>query len=53
MKNKERSMFEIETKRLIIRDMTLGDEDAFVSMSQDPKYQRFYDESDCNPDKYR
>lgn len=46
-------MFKIETQRLIIRDMTLADEDAFVSMSQDPKYQRFYDESDCNPDKYR
>ena len=46
-------MFKIETKSLVIRDMMLGDEDAFVSMSQDPKYQRFYDESDCNPDKYR
>ncbi|HHF3067902.1 TPA: GNAT family N-acetyltransferase [Vibrio diabolicus] len=46
-------MFEIETKRLIIRDMTPNDEDAFVAMSQDAKYQRFYDESDCDPNKYR
>ncbi|MBG0761939.1 GNAT family N-acetyltransferase, partial [Vibrio cidicii] len=46
-------MFKIETKRLIIRDMTPNDEDAFVAMSQDTKYQRFYDESDCDPNKYR
>lgn len=46
-------MFKLETNRLIIRDMTLADESAFVSMSQDPKYQRFYDESDCKTDKYR
>ena len=46
-------MFKIETKRLIIRDMTPNDEDAFVTMSQDAKYQRFYDESDCDPNKYR
>ncbi|NOH82060.1 GNAT family N-acetyltransferase [Vibrio sp. RE86] len=46
-------MFKIETKRLIIRDMTLHDEGAFVAMSQDAKYQRFYDENDCDPNKYR
>lgn len=46
-------MFKIETKRLIIRDMTSNDEDAFITMSQDAKYQRFYDESDCDPNKYR
>ena len=34
-------MFKLETRRLVIRDMTLDDEDAFVGMSQDPKYQRF------------
>lgn len=50
---KERSMFKIETKRLIIRDMNPSDEDAFVAMSQDAKYQRFYDESDCDPIKYK
>ena len=32
---KELSMFKIETKRLIIRDMTPSDESAFVAMSQD------------------
>ena len=52
-KEKELSMFKLETKRLIIRDMTLNDEDAFVAISQDAKYQRFYDESDCDPNKYR
>lgn len=46
-------MFKIETKRLILRDMTPNDESAFVAMSQDSKYQRFYDESDCDPNKYR
>ncbi|HHF2906458.1 TPA: GNAT family protein [Vibrio diabolicus] len=46
-------MFKIETKRLIIRDMTPNDEDAFVAMSQDAKYQRFYNESDSDPNKYR
>ncbi|MGF1720650.1 GNAT family N-acetyltransferase [Vibrio kyushuensis] len=45
-------MFKIETDRLIIRDMTSIDESAFVAMSQDSKYQRFYDESDCDPNKY-
>ncbi|MBF9000883.1 GNAT family N-acetyltransferase [Vibrio nitrifigilis] len=46
-------MFKIETERLIIRDMTPDDESDFVAMSQDAKYQRFYDESDCDPNKYR
>lgn len=46
-------MFKLVTKRLIIRDMTLNDERAFVAMSQDPKYQCFYDEGDCEPSKYR
>ena len=50
---KELSMFKIETKRLIIRDMNPSDESAFVAMSQDAKYQRFYDESDCDPNKYK
>ncbi|MEZ8721752.1 GNAT family N-acetyltransferase [Vibrio pomeroyi] len=46
-------MFKLETSRLILRDMILQDECAFVAMSQDVKYQRFYDESDCEPNKYR
>ncbi|MFL1024726.1 hypothetical protein [Vibrio parahaemolyticus] len=46
-------MFKFETKRLIIRDMSQKDKSAFVAMSQDAKYQRFYDESDCDPSKYR
>ncbi|MCQ8868075.1 GNAT family N-acetyltransferase [Vibrio splendidus] len=46
-------MFKLETDRLILRDMSLEDECAFVAMSQDAKYQRFYDESDCEPNKYR
>jgi RimJ/RimL family protein N-acetyltransferase len=46
-------MFTLETERLILRDMQFKDESAFVAISQDKKYQRFYDESDCDPDKYR
>ena len=46
-------MFKLETRRLIIRDMSENDKPAFVEMSQDEKYQRFYDESDCDPDKYK
>ena len=46
-------MFKLETDRLILRDMSIEDECAFVAISQDAKYQRFYDESDCEPDKYR
>ncbi|WP_413700564.1 GNAT family N-acetyltransferase [Psychromonas sp. KJ10-10] len=46
-------MFKLETQRLILRDMKISDETDFVAISQDVKYQRFYDESDCDPDKYR
>jgi RimJ/RimL family protein N-acetyltransferase len=46
-------MFILETKRLIIRDMQPDDEDAFVAISQDEKYLRFYDEIDSDPNKYR
>ncbi|MCK8071525.1 GNAT family protein [Vibrio sp. 1CM23M] len=46
-------MFKLETDRLILRDMSIEDECAFVAMSQDVKYQRFYDENDCEPNKYR
>jgi [ribosomal protein S5]-alanine N-acetyltransferase len=38
---------------LILRDMRLSDENAFLAMSQDNKYQRFYSESDCDSDKHR
>ncbi|MFM2483499.1 GNAT family N-acetyltransferase [Celerinatantimonas yamalensis] len=46
-------MFQLETSRLVLRDMKSSDEGAFVTMSQDAKYQRFYDENDCDPSKYR
>lgn len=46
-------MFKLETQRLIIRDMKAEDEASFVAISQDAKYQRFYDEADCEPQKYR
>ncbi|WP_440145116.1 GNAT family N-acetyltransferase [Aeromonas veronii] len=46
-------MFKLETQRLILRDMQPADAEAFVSISQESKYQRFYSESDCAPDKYR
>ena len=45
-------MFFIETKSLIIRDMELKDETAFVAISQNKKYQRFYSEEDYDPKKY-
>lgn len=46
-------MFSLETERLIIRDMTLADEADFVAISQDEKYQRFYNEADCSAEKYQ
>ena len=46
-------MFKLETERLILRDMQQVDEERFVKISQDNKYQRFYNEQDCHPDKYR
>jgi hypothetical protein len=46
-------MFKLETTRLILRDMQPSDEPAFVAISQESKYQRFYSESDCDPDEYR
>ena len=45
-------MFSIETESLILRDMLEQDEGAFVAISQDDKYQRFYSEEDCAPEKY-
>ncbi|EJL6400951.1 GNAT family protein [Vibrio cidicii] len=46
-------MFKLETENLILRDMQLSDESSFVEISQDAKYQRFYSESDSDPDKYK
>ncbi|MEZ6964139.1 GNAT family N-acetyltransferase [Aeromonas sp. S9(2024)] len=46
-------MFKLENQRLILRDMQPADEEAFVAISQESKYQRFYSESDCDPDKHR
>ncbi len=46
-------VFSIETENLILRDMRQEDEDTFVALSQDGKYQRFYSEEDCDPDKYK
>jgi [ribosomal protein S5]-alanine N-acetyltransferase len=46
-------MFKLETTHLILRDMQPADEADFVAISQESKYQRFYSESDCDPDKYR
>jgi RimJ/RimL family protein N-acetyltransferase len=41
----------IETERLILRDFEIGDSEAYVKLSQDPKYQRFYSEEDCSIEK--
>ena len=46
-------MFFIETENLILRDFCEEDESAFIALSQDNKYQRFYSEDDCTPENYR
>ncbi|MPS31739.1 MULTISPECIES: GNAT family N-acetyltransferase [unclassified Salinivibrio] len=46
-------MFMIETRRLVLRDMQPSDEEAFVHLTQHQKYQRFYSETDCQPETYR
>jgi RimJ/RimL family protein N-acetyltransferase len=46
-------MFKLTTERLIIRDMSLQDEQAFVDITQNEKYQRFYSEEDSSPEKAR
>lgn len=45
--------FKIETDRLILRDYSLSDTRKFVEMSEDSKFQRFYSEEDCNPEKWQ
>lgn len=47
------SEFCLTTERLILRDMRLSDEDDFVSLSQRPDYQTYYDEQDCRAENYR
>ncbi|WP_394252251.1 GNAT family N-acetyltransferase [Vibrio profundi] len=44
-------MFKIETNRLILRDFHTGDANAYVQLTQDKKYQRFYSEEDCTAEK--
>jgi RimJ/RimL family protein N-acetyltransferase len=46
-------MFNIGTERLILRDMQQSDESAFVAMSQNSEYQRYYCEPDCLPENYQ
>ncbi|MCG7499584.1 GNAT family N-acetyltransferase [Vibrio sp. Of7-15] len=43
--------FQIETPRLILRDVRLEDLQAYTQLSQHEKYQRFYDEADCSKEK--
>ncbi len=43
----------IETENLILRDYTLNDLEKFSEMNEDPKFQRFYSEEDCSPEKCR
>ena len=45
-------MLKIGTKRLILRDMILSDENPFVAMSQERDYQEYYSEQDCQPELY-
>ncbi|BDU37819.1 putative Acyl-CoA N-acyltransferase [Vibrio nigripulchritudo SO65] len=44
-------MFEIVTERLILRDFIPEDVSSYVRLTQDEKYQRFYDEEDCSVEK--
>lgn len=46
-------MFRLTSRRLVLRDMRESDEAAFIALSQDSKYQRFYSEEDCDAEKYR
>lgn len=43
--------FQLETKRLILRDFCLQDHAAYLAFTSDPKYQRFYSEEDCKAEK--
>ncbi|KLV05298.1 MULTISPECIES: GNAT family N-acetyltransferase [Photobacterium] len=46
-------MFTIETRRLRLRDMQPEDTEAFVALTRDEKYRRFYHDDDCTPAHYR
>ena len=43
----------IETSRLVLRDFEIADTEAYCSMTNDKKYQRFYNEEDCSEKKAR
>ncbi|WP_200164480.1 GNAT family N-acetyltransferase [Francisella adeliensis] len=43
----------IKTQRLVLRDFRLADTEAYCSMVNDKKYQRFYSEEDCSEEKAR
>jgi RimJ/RimL family protein N-acetyltransferase len=45
--------FMIETDRLILRDYSLSDIARFSEMNEDSKFQRFYSEEDCSPEKWQ
>lgn len=47
----EREVFEIVTERLILRDFEIQDVSSYIALTQDSKYQRFYDEDDCSIEK--
>ncbi|MGF1755441.1 GNAT family N-acetyltransferase [Vibrio makurazakiensis] len=46
-------MFKIETENLVLRDFKVGDSQAYVNLTRDEKYQRFYSEEDCQDSKSR
>lgn len=43
--------FKLETKNLILRDFKPADEADYQAFTADEKYQRFYSEEDCHPQK--
>jgi len=43
--------FQLDTKRLILRDFKQEDQAAYQAFTSDKKYQKFYSEEDCLPDK--
>jgi len=43
--------FQLTTQHLILRDFNPKDQAAYQAFTSDKKYQRFYSEEDCHPDK--
>ncbi|USD68308.1 GNAT family protein [Vibrio sp. SCSIO 43136] len=43
-------MLPIHTPRLILRNFSINDGDAYVKFTQQSKYQRFYSETDASPE---